>query len=118
MFEEYISNNYLRAILIIVLIFISLKIFVFILEKIILKFTKKTKTDIDDIIVKKSSKPLSAIILLTGIRFALNEIPIQEGVYGIVTKIIYSFLIVLGGYLVYFIADSLILVAWKKFSSK
>ena len=116
--EQYIANNYLRALLIVVLVFVVLKLFVFILEKVVLRATKKTKTDIDDLIVEKSSKPLSILILLFGLRLAINEFSVTPVIDGIITNIIYSFMILVGGYLAYVVIDLLILRMWRKISKK
>lgn len=116
--EQYISNPYLRALAIVAVVFIVLKLFVFILEKIILRATRKTKTDIDDKIVGKSSKPISLIILLIGVRFAMEEFAISEFVVEIIANIIYSFMIILGGYIAYVVIDLGILAMWKRVSLK
>jgi MscS family membrane protein len=117
-FEQYISNSYLRALAIIFLVFVFLKLVVFIIERVLLSATRKTKTDIDDKIIEKSSKPISAIILLFGLRLAINEFAIPEFVMNAVAKIIYSFMIIFGGYIAYVIIDLVIIAGWKKISIK
>ncbi len=49
MLEQYISNQYIRAMAIFLALFVILRILLFIGDKIILILTKKTKTDFDAI---------------------------------------------------------------------
>lgn len=93
MFEEYISNPYLRALAILVGFFIILKIFVFVIERIVLKIASKTKTELDDKIIHESRKPISFIILLFGLKIALGGISIPY--LELVSKILIT-LIILG----------------------
>ena len=62
MLENYIQDPYLRALVLLIVSFIILRVAVFILEKIILKLTIKTKTNLDDLILKKSNKFLNQFI--------------------------------------------------------
>lgn len=118
MFEQYIQNDYLRALVIILLVFIVLKLFVYLVSKILLKLTQKTKTDLDDIILEKSSKPLSFVILIIGLRLALAEIPLPEATQITIFKIVFSLIIIAGSYLAYFILDLFLFRGWKKFVKK
>lgn len=117
-FEQYIANHYLRALAIVAGVFIALKLFVFLLEKVILRATRKTKTDVDDKIVEKSSKPISLMILLIGVRLAVNEFTIPEFVAGVIANMIYSLMIILGGYVAYVIIDLAIIAMWKRVALK
>ena len=46
--ENYVANPYLRALIILIIASLVLRIVVWIVQKIVLGFTAKTKTDIDD----------------------------------------------------------------------
>ena len=61
---EYIQNPYLLAFSIVLFGFILSRIFVFFLEKVVKGITAKTKTTLDDLLVEKSSAPLTSIITL------------------------------------------------------
>jgi MscS family membrane protein len=117
-FEQYIQNNYLRALAIFISIFIVLKIFIYLTEKIIFKTTKKTKTELDDKIIEKSSKPLTIIIFLIGLKIAIGEVSLSENFESILFKLIYSIIIIFVGYISYFVIDLFILAGWKKISIK
>jgi len=66
--EQYITNNYLRALAILIVFYVIIKIPLFILKKIALKAAAKTKTQVDDLIVKKINGPLSMVVFLIGLQ--------------------------------------------------
>ncbi len=107
--EEYIVNPYLRALVIIALIFVVLKIFVFIMQKVILKATAKTKTEIDDKLVNRMSSPFTILIILIGLKIAILELPLPEGLITVFSKVILSFVLLIIAYLAYLIVDLVLL---------
>ena len=78
-FEDYIANDYLRALAIFVVLLFLLRILASVLERGLLKLVKKTKTDLDDIIVKKSSIPITMILFFLSLRLAMNELILSAG---------------------------------------
>ncbi|PIN89226.1 hypothetical protein COU57_06320 [Candidatus Pacearchaeota archaeon CG10_big_fil_rev_8_21_14_0_10_32_14] len=117
--ENYIQNEYIRAIILLVGIFVVLKLFVFIIEKIVIKFTKKTQTDLDDKIIEKTSSPISLLILIIGIRIAVEEITAVQGNFEkIFNNIIYSLIIIVGGFIIYRVVDLVVARAWKRVAIK
>ena len=52
-FENYIANDYIRALALFIGLLILIRIGISIFERVILRVVKKTKTDIDDIITPK-----------------------------------------------------------------
>ena len=117
-FEQYISNGYLRAGIIFIGLLLVLRISASILERIILKFVSKTKTELDDNIVKKSSVPITIILLFVSIRLALNELTFAENIASILYKFIHSVISIMFGYLIYIFVDIIVFELWKKFSRK
>jgi len=73
-----IKNEYFQSLLIIIGSIILAKISYFIMTKYFKKITEKTKTDIDDIILKIIKKPLYVFILLVGFYFGLKSLSILE----------------------------------------
>ncbi|MCW8966184.1 MAG: mechanosensitive ion channel family protein [Candidatus Pacearchaeota archaeon] len=116
--NDYVQNEYIRALIILVVVFVVLKIFVFILEKIFSRATKKTKTDFDDKLIERTSKPFSFIVFLIGLRIALSELSFSPEVMGVVSKLIYSGIVFLVGYSFYVIVDLFVSFGWGKLSSK
>jgi len=89
--EQYLANDYLRALSILVIFFIIIKIPVYFAKKILLKLTLKTKTKVDNLIVDATNSPISLIIILFGIQIALKEISLPY--LDIVAKIAATFII-------------------------
>jgi len=118
MLEEYFANTYLRAGVVFLAVFLIIRILMFILSSIIPIFTKKTKTTLDDEILKKSSMPLTLLALLAGIRFGIGEINIKESLTETIEGIILSLMIVFGSILVYYIIDALVTIGYKDFGKK
>jgi MscS family membrane protein len=116
--ENYIPNNYVRALIIILIVFLALRIFVFIVQKIILKITTKTKTDLDDKLVERLSKPLTFIILIIGFYIASFEFILSEFARGILENIFASLIVISIGIITYAFFDVIIIHAFKKIAKK
>jgi MscS family membrane protein len=108
-FENYITNPYLRAIIIVLLVFIILRIIVYLIEKVIFKLAKKTKSDRDDIFIKRSSKAVSFLVLLFGFLIAIRELPIGFEAIGIAEKLIFSVMVISVAYIIYVFLDVILL---------
>ncbi len=118
MLEQYIANDYARAAVILLGVFVLLRLLVFIIEKVIVKLTLKTKTDIDDILIKRSSKPITLVALMVGIRLALVELPLSESLELTFSRIIYSLIAVGVSYIAYVVLDVIAFRGWRKHAAK
>lgn len=118
MLEQYITNDYLRALAILFVVFVGIRLLVYIIEKIVVVATRKTKTNLDDKLVERSSKPITSIAFLIGLRVALIELHLTENLSTIFSNVIYSFVILSVGFLVYGIVDVLFFASWAKFTAK
>ena len=120
--EAYISiikqNKYIYALTLLVVFYILSELLVFISEKIILRLTKKTKTDVDDMIVKKINKPISIILLFVGIRLALLPLGIKESILNPIENIVLSLIIVVMTYIIISVFDIVIDNWGKKVAEK
>src|SRR3989339_325977 len=63
MFEQYIVNEYARTSIIFIGAFLIISLALILLQKLLLKLTNKTKTDIDDRLLSKTFKPLILLSL-------------------------------------------------------
>ena len=116
MLEQYIAHDYLRFVVVLLGGFFVLRLFIFILEKLVLKLTVKTKTKLDDLLVKKLSKPLTFLVLMIVLRVSLNELIFGEKLGDILNKIVLS-LIILAIFIVAYMVFFLIMNrGWKKFN--
>ncbi len=111
-------NSYARALIVFFVMFLVLRILLFFIEKILLKITAKTTSDLDDLLLEKSSKPLSFVALLISLLFALNELILTEALEMILYRSIYTLLAISVGYLVFVIVDNSLMRLWKKFAAK
>lgn len=102
------QNKYAYSLIVLTVFYLLSKLVVFTSKKIILRLTKKTKTEIDDLIVKKTSRPVSLILLLIGIRFSLLPIGIRPDILDIIEHIISSLVIIVVTYVAIAVFDILI----------
>ncbi len=116
--EHYIANQYIRAIIIFAVLLIILRVAASILERILLKLVKKTKTELDDIIIQKSSKPITIILFFISLAIAVNELTITENLLKNINAFIYSGIAIFVGYLIYVLIDIVVFDAWKKIAEK
>lgn len=116
--ENFIANNYVRAVVILLIVFSVLRILMIILEKVFLRITSKTKTDLDDKFVSKASRPITIWVLLIGIRFAIEELPLAENVDRIFGNIISSLIILSLAFVIYYFLDIIFFVFLKKYIGK
>jgi len=116
--ENLLPNQYLRAFVLFVILFLVIRIIVFGLERIFKKITAKTKTDADDVLLKKTSKPITVIIFLLGLNIALRELILPKNIENILINVLWSISIIFFSYICYIILDVLILRGWRKISKK
>ncbi|MDP4039743.1 MAG: mechanosensitive ion channel family protein [Candidatus Pacearchaeota archaeon] len=108
--ENYIVNDYLRAFVVLLIVFAVVRAILIIIEKIAVKLTSKTKTDVDDKFITKTSKPITALVFLIGIRVAVNEILLTEYLANVINQVIWSFIVVCIGFIVYYFIDIVLFV--------
>jgi len=118
MLEGYIENSYLRAGIIFLIVFLVVRVWMFGMAKILPFFTSKTKTTLDDEIVKNTSMPFTIFALLAGLRFALTEIPVKENLSPAINNTIVSLMIITGAVFVYYIVDALVTIGYTDFGRK
>jgi len=109
---------YLRAFFYLVITFIALRIVLFLLEKVVLKLTVKTKTNLDDLILKKTSKPITLLVLLIGLKIFLLEIPFSEATVLLINNIFITLLVISILYLIYNAFSVSFKRVWKRAARK
>ena len=94
-FNKYIvfvqQNKYVNALLLLVVFYILSKLVVFISQRVILRLTRKTKTNVDDLIVNGTNKPISWALLFIGVRLALMPLGIKESILNVIENSIRIF---------------------------
>ncbi|MBI2139894.1 mechanosensitive ion channel family protein [Candidatus Woesearchaeota archaeon] len=116
--NEVLNNRYIQALGILLGFIIVATIVYFIFKKVLLKLTLKTKTDLDDTILKKSNIPVALIIFFIGMKTALLSLNLDDAVRIIVQHIISTLLVLITGYLFVVIFDAIIQRALVNFAHK
>ena len=113
MSAESIYAKWFDSLVILVVFYGLSQLVIIVSEKVILKLTQKTKTKIDDLIVRKANFPISLILILIGLRLALLPIGIPAKALDAIENIITSAIVVVITYIVSTVFDILI-VNWGK----
>lgn len=111
---SYIPNQYARAVLVLLVLFLVFRLLLALLEKFFVRVTSKTETDLDDKILRKSAAPLNLVALILSLRVALEEIALSEAVALNVERIVYSVLVMSISYMIYVFVDIALIAAWNK----
>lgn len=115
--EQYagfiLQNKYIYSLAILVLFYLLSELVVIVSRKIILRLTRKTKTEIDDLIVKRTNKPVSIILLLIGLRLGLSPLGIKQNILDVIENGISSLIIVVVTYITITVLD-IIIDSWAK----
>jgi small-conductance mechanosensitive channel len=72
------NNEFFRFFGIIIISLIAAQLFLILIKKYIIKFTRNTKTDIDDLIIRILSTPVYLAIFFTGVYIAFQFLTISE----------------------------------------
>lgn len=118
MFNEYFSNEFLRASVVFVLAITSIRVLLFFSERILIKFSSKTKTDLDDKIIAKLNMPLYLLAFLFALALALKEIILSENALAVTHNIIFSGTIVVFAYILYSVLNLIAVRFLKKVAMK
>ena len=107
--NDYLSfiqhNKYIYSLTLLIVFYILSQLVIFISQKVILRVTKKTKTKIDDLIVHRTNKPISLILLLIGFRLALLPLGLKQNFLSILENVTSSFIIIIVTYIVIAVLD-------------
>jgi len=106
--QPWIPNVFVQALIIIIAFFIISKLCVWISEKIFLRIARKTTTQVDDLIIEQTNKPVSLVLLLIGLRLAIEVLGLTEFWESILVPIIWSFTIIVLAYIIIRVVDILI----------
>jgi small-conductance mechanosensitive channel len=99
-----------------VIYFVIIRIGVWIAQKILLKLTTKTKTNIDDIIMQRTSFDLSALTLLVSLYLVINKTGFLSA--SAITNLMYTGIVFAVTHMIYVIFDTAAIVGLKKFARK
>lgn len=95
--EEFYGNtllNWLIALGILVISFVGVKILYWVFTNVFKKLTKKTKTNIDDVLIDKLKTPLTYLVLIVGYWFAIHYLKFEDNLSSILENAAYFALII------------------------
>lgn len=81
------GTKYVIAAIIFIIFLVASKAFLFLVEKVILALTAKTKTKLDDMLVERTNKPISWLLIFIGLRIALEYLAFQNGFADVLARI-------------------------------
>jgi len=116
--DTILPNTYLRAVVIFIVLALALRLALALTTKVLLKLTSKTKTDVDDRIIQKSSGSLTIASFLISLRISLAELALNDAFIASANKVVYSGLVIIAGYLVFVVVDIALIAAWKNIARK
>jgi len=113
-----VSNKYAEAAVVLMFTVITLKILAFVIEKTVLRITRKTKTDLDDKIVEAIRKPAIAIFIALGIYFSTISLQLSNKWNSVINKILLSAGIIILTVIAVRIISAIISVWGEKWAKK
>ena len=111
--DEIIKSKYAHSFLTFAIFFIVAHMVSYIAKKVILRITAKTKTDIDDSIVKNTNKPISLLLLLLGVKLAIIPLELTDKVNTMAQHTISTLVIIVITYTL-IVVFSIMIMAWAK----
>jgi MscS family membrane protein len=106
------------AVLIVVLSIVLARIIYWFLERYMKSFATRTKSDIDDMILRIIQKPLYYVIILIGIQLAVSYLVISAEFDELFSKLVSVAIIVIGAWVTAGIIDAILGSVGKKLASK
>ena len=106
--KTILINPYFKAIFAFAIFFLGAKLIYSFLTYVLIKWTKKTPTQLDDIVLSKINAPVFYLILLYGITTAINFLPVPTLFKSVSSKVIISITLIICGYLATFFLNLLI----------
>ena len=103
--DKYIGGQFLRAGIMFFVTFFLLRILLFVLQKSFIAASSKTKSDLDDILIEKSTRPLTYLSFVFGLILTLNELSLGSGVNFVLKNLTTTLLAISVGLLVYVLSS-------------
>ncbi|RMF55469.1 mechanosensitive ion channel family protein [Candidatus Woesearchaeota archaeon] len=116
--EKGVQNRYVIALILFIVFLSFAKLLLFLSKTRLLKLTKRTKTRIDDLIVKKTNKLFSWVIILFGFKISVAYLKMQT-VYAKSVIDLIDILIILLLTIIFIIIGDILIFNWgHRFSKK
>ena len=113
-YGQYLQNKWVFAFLIVVFSVLLAWVVLFIFEKYLQQFAKKTKTEADDIIFDRTKRPVFYFILVSGLRLAVDYLDYN----GIISKFVGSLMVIVFVFILSRVANVVIEIWGREFAKK
>ena len=117
-FDTYVVNDYVKALVIFILLSIFFRILLFVAQRVFLFFTKKTKTDLDDVLIDKLSSPLTVLAVVFSLAVSVNVLILEDTTSFIIENLIYSVAILIVARIAFLVVNILILSGLKRVAKR
>lgn len=117
-FMQWVPNQYVRAIIVLLVLFLVFRLLLAFAEKLFVKLTAKTKTDVDDILLQRSTTPINFVAILLSLRVAMEELALSELVATNAGNAVYSAIVIAIAYMIFVFVDVALVFAWKNVARK
>lgn len=114
---EFIQNEYFRSLVIIIVAIAFAKIIHPVLVNYLKKISKKTKTDLDDIMIEILTNPVNVLIYIAGFYAALKSLSYLEFISSIIDKVFFAITLFFLAYTLSKIT-SIVISKWLKVQKK
>ncbi|MEO0282206.1 MAG: mechanosensitive ion channel family protein [candidate division WOR-3 bacterium] len=104
-FDPLISNEIIRAFVIFFASFLIFKTFAVTIRFFARKFSEKTKTEVDDIIIKRWNTPINVLIFVSSVFLAVREISLTQTSLETINHIIFTLFSLSIAYIIYAFID-------------
>lgn len=112
------ATRYLLFLLVLVISFIGIKLVYYLFSKVFFALTQKTKTKLDDLIVKSLEKPIILLVLVLVLKFGRDLLILGAKGLAIYNSILESILIFAIGWFIVRLVDSLLETYVKPLAAK
>lgn len=105
-----VANKWLFSAVVFVTFFLLAEVIYYISKYIFLKLAKHTKTELDDLLIKRTNKPVFFLLVFIGLRLAVLPLAkeFDTEIHQLIGKVIFSFIIIIVTYIIIKIVDTLI----------
>jgi len=114
----YLQNKYILFLIIIIAFILLANVILFVFKNYLAKIAKKTKTDVDDLIIEKTKRPIYYILLLAGVELAVVPLDLPKNILNLGNNVINSTIVFLITYMVMKIMGILIDGWGKRYAKK
>ncbi len=111
-------NDYVRALAIFISLAVLFRILLFFGERVILFLTRKTKSDLDDILIQKLSFPVTVLSVVLSVAISLKVLVLEKTTEFIVGNLIHSVGIIIVARIIYLIVNILVMTGLRRLSKR